>query len=220
MDLTTTAHATLLHRLQALAIGHLLHFRVEVGRAVIEELGPDGPTPDVRAFANQHRESLAELGLSEGLLRQCVRAHQVLSALPEPVRPALRLSQVVELGRVDDPAARAPLAQMAVDEGWSTRELRAAVDRVRAGMWVDASPAPGLQPEPPPAPAAEAEPPRVLAGHLVSKIERRTGDVREQLGLIERIDPTKLSAPHRERLGRALDELEADLRAARARIGG
>jgi hypothetical protein len=207
------AHRRLLDRLERLSVGYLLAFRLEVGRLIHEELGrPDGP-PDVRGFALLHRERLSALGLSEELLRQSLRAHQVMQHLPTELSEQLLLSHVIELARLHDPTTREPVARMALDQSWTVRQLRDAVDRVRAGLWVDASAQPGLQPEPPPRAPRPATPRR-----LTQKVERLGASMREQLDAVARLDPVRVNSSHRERLLGALDGLAAELERARARV--
>jgi hypothetical protein len=207
------AHRRLLDRLERLSIGYLLAFRLEVGRLIHEELGrPDGP-PDVRGFAQRHRERLSSLGLSEELLRQSVRAHHVMQHLPKELSEQLLLSHVIELARLHDPKTREPIARMALDHSWTVRQLRDAVDRVRAGLWVDAGGQPGLQPEAPPRAARPATPRR-----LTQKIERVGASMREQLDAVARLDPARVKSSHRARLLSALDGLAEELERARARV--
>ncbi len=82
----------LLGVLTQLSRKHLLSFRIEVGRAVAEALFGGDPRAfhdlawnkegSPRRFAAARREALADLGLSEATLRQCVRAYFVARELP------------------------------------------------------------------------------------------------------------------------------------------
>ena len=94
------------------------------------------------------RSPLADLGLHPQLIRQSLLAWDVVADLPEDVRPRLIYAHVLELARVDDRATRRLLAQAALDNGWTGKALRGAVDATRSGRWIDVDPAPGLQPPP------------------------------------------------------------------------
>lgn len=109
------------------------------------------------------------------MLRQCIVAHIVVKTLPPPTAAKLALTQVVELTKVPDTATRNLLAQAAVENHWTTRELKGAVEAQRAGKWIDSDKkTPGLQPPEPTdkqAPQYSAEN-RPQAGRVVAKFER------------------------------------------------
>lgn len=205
----------LIDRLTTLSTTHLLYFRIEVGRAVAEELDLDDAGANLRAFAVRHASRLEDLGLTEGALRQSVRAFRVVEGLPAELVQRLVFSHVVELARVEDPATRALLARAAADEGWSGRQLRDAVLSARAGLWVDGDTGtPGLQPVAPPPP-----PPRRATGWVVSRMERRVGDFAEVADELDALDPAAMTPLQQARVRKALDDLDAKLARARSKLG-
>ena len=224
------AFEPLISRLDALSRHHLLYFRIEVGRALLEELfGGDvgalrdlSPTKEssLRAFARAHRDRLADLGLNEALLRQSIDAHLVVAHLPAEVVRHLLFSHVVYLSQVPDLPTRGLLAQAAVDNSWSGPELRDAVQRARAGLWIDAKPdEPGLQPSggddlPPPPPGKPLPPARV-----VTRVEKGVVAFAEATAAWSDVPVEALTAPQRARVERALAEMEARVAEMRRRLG-
>ena len=80
----------------------------------------------------------------------------------------LLFSHIVELARVGDGATRSVLAQAAVENQWSSRQLRDAAQAAAAGKWIDGDPSPGLQPV---APDKEEKIPQL--GRVVSRLSGR-----------------------------------------------
>ena len=105
-----------LERLAQLSRNHLLYFRLEVGRLMLEEFfqgdaeayRSHSPHKDHRFsdFLAAHREDIRELGLGESVLRQCIVARITVSTLPPGTIEKLVFTHVVELARVDDDATR------------------------------------------------------------------------------------------------------------------
>ena len=205
----------LVERLASLSTRHLLYFRIEVGRATAQELedDPDGGT--LRAFAKAHADRLADLGLNEVLLRQSIAAFRAVERLPEDVVRRLVFSHVVALAKVEDPSTRALLAQAAVSEGWSARQLKDAILAVRAGVWIDGDAGtPGLQPVAPVEPA-----PKRRVGWVVNRVERQVEDFGSVAAELADITPEALTDLQLTRLRKAIHELKGQLAAAEARLG-
>lgn len=215
-----------LHKLEKLSRNHLLFFRLEVGRLILDEFYAgdavayqlnDRTKPQrFQEFADACAEQLADIGLGEQVLRQCVVAHVVVRTLPVATVAQLGFSQVVELTRVPDPATRSLLAQATVENGWTARQLRGAAEAAKAGLWIDGDLSqPGLQP-----PDVRDVPPesaKVLPlGRVVSRFERTVADFDELVGHWQAAAGEKLSKVQRERVRKALAELEARLAEVKA----
>lgn len=94
-------------------------------------------------FIANRQDDLDSLGLHPNTLRHYVHAWIVWVTLPPEVQEAVGLSGLIELARVDDPQRRAAIAVQAHRNGWTIRELRAAID---AQVALDAPPVePGTQ---------------------------------------------------------------------------
>ena len=213
--------------LDRLTRASLVRYRIEVGRVLVTAFfggdlanyrahDPTKATPWGR-FAEQYREPLADLGLSERLMRQSVLAFGVVQHLPAEAVERLLFSHFVALARLEDPATCRALADMAADEGWSVTQTRDAVARVRAGQWVDAdAEAPGLQPAPPDVEVDERPP---ALGRVVNQVERVLGELgaaTERWGRAPRERMTPLQA---DRVRAAVAEMRARLAELEAGLG-
>ena len=127
----------LLGQLTQISRKQLLYFRVQVGRAVSGSLfgGDSDAYYDHAAnkegllgrFAASRREKLADLGLTEVTLRQCVRAWFVARDLPEGTLEHLQVSHLNLLAQVEDGHGRRLLAVAAVENGWAGLALHQAI---------------------------------------------------------------------------------------------
>jgi hypothetical protein len=218
--------AVLLEQLRGLARQHLLAFRLEVGRLVFDTWYEGDPArylsqdphkdASLRDFARAHADALADLDLSFGSLRSCVAGHLVVRGWEPGLVRRLQFSQIVELSRVADPAARAALAHMTVREGWTVRALRAAATAVLAGRWVDDDPeVPGLQPPAPPPPPA----PRLQPGRVVTRVEKACDAFDGLLAAWDQVATHRFSGRERARLKEAVTALEAKVAALKAQLG-
>ncbi|MBI5608754.1 MAG: hypothetical protein HY902_07720 [Deltaproteobacteria bacterium] len=224
--MTTNDYNHILAELAKLSRNHLLYFRLEVGRLLLDRFF-DGDIATYRsvapnkgtsfaAFASSCADQLGELGLGEQVLRQCILAHVTVRELPAAAAHQLGFSQVVELTRVPDAANRRALAQAAVDNHWTSRQIKDAAAAIAAGKWIDGDPhTPGLQP-----PAADPEEPGApQQGRVITRVEKAAAQLGELAAQLEAVAEHKLSGPRRARLQAALDQLEARLQAMRARLG-
>jgi len=224
----TEPFAETLAALAALSRDHLLYFRLEVGRLLLDTFfGGDAAayrsTDRTKAhsfaqFATQCAGDLAEIGLHEQVLRQCIVARIVVASLPAPAAEQLGFSRLVELTRVADAATRSVLAQAAIENAWSSRQLKDAAAAVRAGRWLDADPAlPGLQP--PAAPEQTAQPSKLpQLGRVVTRFEKAAAGL-ETLGAQWRgLAGRKLTATQKLRLGSAVQRLKGQLAALEAEL--
>ena len=208
-------HPTL-ERLSALSRNHLLFFRLQVGRLLLEDFFEDDPavyhSQDSQKklsfvhFLASCGDYLADIGLGPQVLRQCIQAQIAVGSLPPGTVERLLFSHVVELARVDDEATRSVLAQAAVENRWSSRQLHDAVLSAKAGQWIDGDPAAGLQPAAP----EEAEKTPQL-GRVVTRFERSAEDMEALAQQWRRLAGKKLSAGQRSRLRQAVDRLKAHL---------
>lgn len=212
-----TKFSNTLHKLQKLSRNHLLFFRLEVGKLMLGQFFDGDPAAyqsqdpakpqSFNAFVSACSEDLADIGLSSGLLRQCIVAHLVVQALPAPTVAKLALTQVVELAKIEDAATRSVLAHATVENHWTTKELKGAVQAANAGKWIDADPkaqglqAPGLQP--PPIPHYD-ETHRPHAGRVVARLERILAEFEEAMAQWALVDIEKVSDEHKARVEKAL----------------
>ena len=225
-DLTPPDLDQLLVDLRNLSQNHLLYFRIETGRLIVRTLW-DGDRARMRAalaardgvyqrFVVARADALEDLGLNPTFLRQCLHAWAVVDVLPKEIVPELQFSHVVELTRVDDDQTRDHLARATVANRWSTRALRDAVRAIEAGRWIDADPAPGLQP---PAPVRDDPDPPVQPGRVVTRAERVFEEVDELVGQWESIDVSRLSKPQRDRARVVVEALKERVARLEARLG-
>ena len=196
-----------LARLERLARDHFTLFRLGVGQLVLDDLfDGDGDAYLQRgsgkphrfdAFLRQHGAELAELGLGETTLRQCIVCRIVADGLPESVLEGLRLRH------------------LSVANGWTSAQLRDAALAARAGRWIDGAPEiPGLQP---PTPQIAAAPPAHL-GRVVTRYERSATDL-DDLAAQWSTTTRKPTGAEKERMQAALAAIVARAQAALATLG-
>ena len=195
----------ILDALERLAREHLLVYRVEAGRVLLDTLyGGDAqayankdPRKELRftQFVTERAEALRRYGLGERTAREAIACFLTFGALPAPVRESMFYSQVRELARLHDATARAHLAVAAVNGDWTVVQLRDAVSAVKAGLPCDADPlTPGIQPQP------ALPPPQLSPGRLVTRAERWTADLDRWTEQWSMADGEKLRPPQRRRL--------------------
>jgi len=216
----------LLQRLETLSRAHLLFYRLEVGRLILEEIFDGQPeaylSRDNRKatrfsqFLAEQGEALRELGLGEQVLRQCVTTRIAAASLPPSLLERLLFSHLVELSRMPDHEKRRFLATLTIEQGWTSRQLRDAVQATAAGLPLDAAPElPGIQP---PAPAEEGSPRPLPAGRVITRFEKAADDF-EDLGTHwEQLDPSRLTSGQRNRIAGSLGRLRARLEALEKRL--
>lgn len=216
-DLTPDFSSTL-QRMDHLSRHHLLHFRLEVGRILLEDLfGGDANaylsrdhTKSTRftEFLRQCGDRMRELGMGEQVLRQCLTAHIAVAALPEDLVRSLVYTHVVELARVEDNATRLLLARATIDNGWSSKQLRDAAGAAASNRWIDAQPdVPSLQPpevSPPYSTPQKAPAP----GHVVSRFERAAEHLDDLTGQWAQVAGKPITPGHRQRMEDALAKLK------------
>lgn len=225
-------YADTLHKLDKLSRNHLLFFRLEVGKLLLDEFF-DGDTAayvsrdpkkpqKFTEFVASCAEHLADIGLSDTVARQCIVAHLVVKSLPPLTVEKLTFTQVLELTKVEDSDTRELLAHAAVKHHWATKELKGAVEAARAGKWIDGDlKTPGLQPPPPKPPEppqySAAHPPQ--AGRVVARIERLVADFDDVGAEFLLVADEKLSEMQRERVRAAVVGLEAKLAVVKGKVG-
>ena len=144
----------LLGGLTPLSRDRLRSFRVRVGRSVADALSSSPPPPTTTMPATRTArcaadcpDQLADLGLSDKLLRQSLRVFFVVKDLPRALVAQLVYSHIVRLTAIEDDQTRALLAKATVDNHWSGQALQLAIEAVREGRWPDGDPdQPGLRP--------------------------------------------------------------------------
>jgi len=211
--------------LRALTNQHDKAFRMGIGKLLLDRFfggrpaefsssAPNKPTT-FNDFLQIHAEELAGLDLSEHQLRRCVRLHICHALLPPGVRDQLSWSALLQISVLPESNQRARLAAATVQQGWTTAEVRHAVDMARAQRDWDADPeTPGLQ-LPKPAPAPLPQP-----GRLVNQTEKWPAQIAAWQGEFAKIDATKLSAGQRERLTAAVAAARRQLQELEARLAG
>lgn len=215
-----------LDELRSLTRDHLLVYRVEVGRVLLERFfgGNSAAYLDMDSTKEQRfsrfvgacAAELTAFSLGERTLRNCIRTSIVFHTLPPAAREQLAYSQIVELTRIGDPTLRSRLAVASLAGEWTVLELKEAIGEAKAGIWYDNDDAtPGTQPPPLPPPAAKAA---QQPGRLVTRAEKWLDEIDTWSGLWASVDPAKLSRSQHMRvqatvlaLRRRLDELERSL---------
>ena len=210
----------ILTELATLTRDHLLHYRLEVGRVILDHFFSGSTTAysdrdhnketKFSDFLNTYAADLEILGLREHTLRQCVGLRTVYMSLPPSAQADLGYTRTLALVRMPDPTTRAKLALTAIAQGWSVAELKQTVDAAKAGLWYDTDPeTPGVQAKP--LAPETAKPP--APGRLVVQAEKwqaQFTDFATNWSAVAADKPTKLQ---RTRLKKALGEAIAQLQA-------
>jgi hypothetical protein len=225
----------ILDEVEALNRGHLLYYRVQLGRVMLRHFW-DG---DAAAYSSRdrtklqrfelffakHGEELARYGVSQRQARDSVRACIVVDTLPEHLSRRLFWSQVMELTRVSDPTARARLAFAALRGDWSIAFLRDAVDRalhigtddmaaLEAAAAASADVAAGEEV------SEDGDAPAPAAGRMVARAEKLVREVERWSSTFRKVDAKRLRPAQRARLAAARDALRARVAELDALIGG
>jgi hypothetical protein len=227
-----------LDTLAGLSRNHLLYFRVHAGRTISFAFYRNNrkgyhdrsntKANSLHRFATEHKGELADLGLTEAELRDCLKAWWVVEDLGHAVSDQLRYSHILALGRLDDPATRRTLAQAALDNGWRGDAMKNAVIAVKSGKWIDAKPdEPGLQPPDPAVaggPKPEGDKPtdtRPLApGRVVTRVEKAATTLDAVCDEWEQLDLSKLTKLQRTRAMEAANRMAERAAAFKARLAG
>ncbi len=212
-----------LARLDTLSRNHLLFFRLEVGRLMLELYFGGDPVAyqshdpkkatSFTGFLESCKEQLSELGLGELVLRRCILTHIAVQSLPPGTVERLLFSHIVELSRVEDQATRSVLALATVENQWSSRQLHDAIQAAQAGHWIDGDPAPGLQPVAPPEPEKAPQ-----LGRVLSRFERSAEDLESLTGQWKQLAGKKLTAGQKARAKETLTRLKLQLKELEAAL--
>ncbi|MFZ4578170.1 MAG: hypothetical protein ACOYOB_07185 [Myxococcota bacterium] len=224
---TTESFLEILDDLRRLSRDHLLFYRLEVGRLLLDRFFK-GSAANYRDFSNAKAhafvtfattcaDELQVFGLGERTLRHCILARVVFDTLPPPVRDSLGFSHVVELTRVSDPTMRARLALAIVDQNWTVQALQQAIEAAKSGDWYDTDPAtPGTQPPPAPAPTGKLPQP----GRMVAQAEKWLTQTDQWSAQWARMDASKLRPLQRKRAVQAVEALQQKLAGVLATLKG
>jgi hypothetical protein len=215
----------ILNELAALTRDHLLHFRLEVGRVILQHFfgGSSAAYSDkdhtkeakFADFLSDNAADLALLGLKEHTLRQCVALRTVYRSLPTAAQDRLGYSRTLALVAMADPSTRAQLALAAVDRQWTVAELKQGIDAATAGLWYDTDPqTPGVQALPIELPAARPQAP----GRLVARAEKWAAEFEAFANGWAGVPAGKASKLQQARLKRALTVAVARLQAMAAQL--
>ncbi len=198
-----------LNRLESLSRNHILFFRLEVGRLLLQDFFSGDfvvyqnrdphKQQSFRTFVEQCGSQLADLGFSEIGLRKCILAHIATAPLPAGTVERLLFSHVLELARVPDPDTRGILALETVEKQWTSVELRAAAD---AALGAEAAPAPA--------------PPQL--GRVVSNFEKAVGTIDGLTEQWTQLAGHKLSGRQKQRMFSSLEQLKAKIAAIEAQL--
>ena len=224
----TDEFAPLFARLKSLVRNHLLQFRVEVGRVILDDffegdLSVYGDRSHDKqkkfsAFLAANQAALEELGLKPHLLRECVHVQIVYRTLPPAVRDQLGYSHTLALTKVGDPTMRARLANEAVAKHLTIGVFQDTVDAANAGNWYDTDAAiPGVQPKS--APAKDPPSPKPQAGRMVKQAERWVADTAGFTKDWAGIDAAKVKPTQKARLKAAIAGLRAELAVLEKKLG-
>ncbi len=198
-----------LDQLATLSRNHLLYFRLQVGRHLLDTFF--GGDPEAYTSTAKNKESkfseflvtcaadLAEIGLQDRVLRQCISAHLVVLSLPAETVEQLGFSQVVELSRVRNVPDRLSLAAAAVANHWTSRQIKDAAEATAAGI---------AMPEPTPAADDAEDGPVLHQGRVVSRFERAAEDLETLAGHWVEVSTKPLTPIRRERMRKALLALQ------------
>ena len=215
---TKADFADMLAELNRLSRDLLLTFRLQAGRVFLDRFF-DGsahayhrtnPGKDASfvEFARVCKDELSDLGISQGVARQCILARIAWDALPPSIREGLKFNHVAALARVDEPNLRARLAFDATRLGWSVLQLEDAIVQAGDGRYFDTDPlTPGTQP-PQPLPAAEKG---YQPGRLVSQLVKAGEDLEGWRQAWATVDGSKLRGAQRLRMVEALATLKAQV---------
>lgn len=210
--------------LAALTTQHRQTFRLQVGQLVLQRFfggqvalfhSRDRTKPaKLAAFLQIHGQELARLGLSEAVLRRCVRVRICYDLLPPGVRDALGYSLLLAISAVEDPNQRARLAAAATREQWTVERTRHAIELAQQRRLWDAAPdTPGLQlPEP-------KEPAAPQPGRLVTRTEKWGQELAGWHAEFAQIDKAKLSPAQLQRMQVAVQVAREQLAALEALLG-
>ena len=224
---TSNDFSEVLATLRGLVHDHLLFFRLEVGRVILDGFfGGDtfayrdrSPTKESKfnEFQLQHAEELDALGLKPWLLRQCVQVQIVYRTLPPAVRDQLGYSHTLALLPIGDPTLRAKLANEAISKAMPIGRFEETVAAAKAGTWYDTDDAtPGVQPPPAPAVVALAQQP----GRLVTRAEKWLADAQDLAAGWAAVPPDKVTDVQRARLKKVVVALRAQLAELDGKLGG
>ncbi len=222
---STTEFQTILANLKLLVRDHLLYFRLEVGRVILDSFfGGDSFAYTDRSNAKQtkftefldtHAEDLASFGLKPWLLRESVQVHIVHQTLPPTVPEQLGYTRMLELVRVSDPTKRAQLANAAITQSMTVAQFKDTVGAANSGTWYDTDDAtPGVQPK---APVQAALPPP-QPGRLITQAEKWLNDAQTLAAGWAAVDPTKVKAGQRDRMKKAVAALRTELEALEKKL--
>ena len=218
--------ADVLDDLRQLSTSMLLAFRLAAGQRLLERFyagdiaryrSQDARKDDgFLRFAQACRQELADIGLSASLARQSIVAHITWQQLPPAVRVQLRLSHVVELGRVGDSTARARLAMDTALQQWNVGQLKAAIEQHAAGRYYDTDPqTPGTQPPPAKAPPEH----RQQTGRLVTQLHKASEGLGQWQAAWRSGDARVLHGEQRVKLAAALQALKAKVAELEGELG-
>ena len=224
----TEEFAPVISELKSLVRNHLLHFRLEVGRVILDgffggDLGAYADRSNTKQskfseFLTRNALELEDLGLKAHLVRQCVQVQIVYRTLPPTVRDELGYSHTLALTKVGDPTMRARLANEAVAKHLTIGVFQDTVDAANAGNWYDTDAAtPGVQPKA--APIADSASPKPQAGRMVKQAERWVADAAGFAKDWAGIDAAKVKPTQKARLKAAIGALRAELAALEKKLG-
>ncbi len=134
-------------RLATLGRDALLRYALEVGQLLVNNFF-DGSIENYydrnshkhgsfNALLERRDRELAALGLAGTTLRSYIRVWDTWRVMPHSIRDELQLSQLRALTSLNDAGLRHELAAVAVERGWTVRELTAAVAEEREGQSPD-----------------------------------------------------------------------------------
>lgn len=222
------SYEDILDAIEAICRDHLLAYRVELGRLLLDQFWHGDAhafsrraTPEEARFedffASSHDE-LQRYGISQRQARDSVRVAIVVATLPATLSTRVGVGQVLELTRLHDPSARARVMLAALEHNWSTAQMRDAVDVAMAMPDADAAAlAAAVAADADAGDDADASPP--AAGRMVARAERLARDVADWSATWRQVDASRLRGGQRQRLQAARAALKSQVAALDALLG-
>jgi hypothetical protein len=233
----STMMDALFQDLQSLTETHVLFYRLQIGQRLLDVFyngdvrlywrSRENPGTSWNHFVNVYHAGLRTLGLSTRTLRDCLKAASVRTRLQPLGDLPIGFSHLLELSAVESDTLREALALRTVENGWSVRVLREAVQTAtskprKSRVLVPPEAAPGEQrpatapnPDTPPAPpSAQSEQPPTRPHRpsvYVRQLVTATTNVARFGAQLRAVEPSRLKSHQCAQLRSALHEARGEI---------